>query len=44
MMTLARQLGVMPTTGSRGERALAAAQRWTTRVQQQYRQRRSSPV
>lgn len=44
MMTLARQLGVMPATGSRGERALAAAQCWTTRVQQQYRQRRSSPV
>jgi steroid delta-isomerase-like uncharacterized protein len=44
MMALARQLGVMPATGSRGERAMAAAQRWTTRVQQQYRQRRSSAV
>ena len=40
MMTLARQLGVLPATGSRAERAMAAGQRWTTRVQQKYRQRR----
>jgi SnoaL-like domain len=30
--------------GSHGERAVAAAQRWTTRVQHLYRQRRSYPV
>jgi steroid delta-isomerase-like uncharacterized protein len=33
MMTVARQLGVMPASGSRGERALTAAQRAVTRLQ-----------
>jgi steroid delta-isomerase-like uncharacterized protein len=42
MMTLARQLGVLPATGSRGERAMAGAQRSITRVQQTLRQRRSA--
>jgi steroid delta-isomerase-like uncharacterized protein len=41
MMTVARQLGVMPAAGSRGERAMAAAQRGVTRVQQQYQRRRA---
>ena len=42
MMTLARQLGVMPATGSRSERAMAAAQRAATRAQEAYRRRRSA--
>lgn len=40
MMTVARQLGVMPATGSRSERTIAAVQRATVRVQQEYRRRR----
>lgn len=36
-MTVARQMGLMPAAGSRGERAMAAAQRGATRVQQEYR-------
>ena len=43
MMTVARQLGVMPAAGSRGERAMAAAQRALTWVQDNYR-RRSTPA
>lgn len=42
MMTVARQLGVMPATGSRSERAMATAQRAAVRVQQQYRRRRDA--
>jgi steroid delta-isomerase-like uncharacterized protein len=42
MMSLARQLGVLPATGSGGERAMAAAQRWTTWVRREYRRRRSA--
>ena len=42
MMAVARQLGVMPAAGSRGERAMAAAQRGVTRVQQEYRRRRNA--
>jgi predicted ester cyclase len=42
MMTLARQLGVMPANGSRAERAMAGAQRSITRVQQTLRQRRAA--
>jgi steroid delta-isomerase-like uncharacterized protein len=34
MMSLARQLGVLPATGSRAERAMAAAQRAAVRLQQ----------
>jgi steroid delta-isomerase-like uncharacterized protein len=41
MMSVARQLGVMPASGSRGERALAAAQRGVVRLQQQFRGRRA---
>jgi hypothetical protein len=33
MMSLARQLGVLPATGSRAERAMAAAQRAAVRLQ-----------
>jgi len=40
MMAVARQLGVMPSSGSRGERALAAAQRAVTRIQRAYRRPR----
>jgi steroid delta-isomerase-like uncharacterized protein len=39
MMTVARQLGVMPAAGSLGERALVAAQRAVMRVQRKYRRR-----
>lgn len=42
LMTVARQLGVMPATGSRSERAMAATQRAATRVQQEYRRRRNA--
>jgi steroid delta-isomerase-like uncharacterized protein len=42
LMTVARQLGVLPAAGSRGERAMATAQRGVTRVQQEYRRRRSA--
>jgi steroid delta-isomerase-like uncharacterized protein len=41
MMTVARQLGVMPAAGSRGERAMAAAQRGVTRAQQEYQRLRA---
>jgi steroid delta-isomerase-like uncharacterized protein len=41
MMTLARQLGLMPAPGSRGERAMTTAQRGVMRVLEEYRQRRS---
>jgi steroid delta-isomerase-like uncharacterized protein len=40
MMTVSRQLGLMPAVGSRGERAMAAAERGVIRVQQEYRRRR----
>jgi steroid delta-isomerase-like uncharacterized protein len=40
MMTVSRQLGLMPAAGSRGERAIARVQRGVIRVQQKYRQRR----
>jgi steroid delta-isomerase-like uncharacterized protein len=42
MMTVSRQLGVMPAAGSRGERAIAAAQRGVTRVQHEYRRVRNT--
>jgi steroid delta-isomerase-like uncharacterized protein len=42
MMSVARQLGVMPAAGSRGERVMAAAQRGVTRVHKVYRRRRSA--
>jgi steroid delta-isomerase-like uncharacterized protein len=42
LMTISRQLGVMPAVGSRGERALAAAQRGVTRVQHEYRRLRNT--
>ena len=41
MMTVARQLGVMPAAGSRSERTMTAVQRAAVRVQQEYRRRRS---
>jgi steroid delta-isomerase-like uncharacterized protein len=40
LMTVSRQLGVMPPTGSRAERAMAAAQRGVVRAQQTYRRHR----
>lgn len=40
VMTLARQLGLMPAPGSRGERAMTTTQRGVMRVLQEYRQRR----
>jgi steroid delta-isomerase-like uncharacterized protein len=40
MMSISRQLGLMPASGSRGERALATAQRSAARVQQAIRERR----
>jgi len=42
MMTVSRQLGVMPAAGSRAERALAAAQRGVAWVQREYRRQRST--
>jgi steroid delta-isomerase-like uncharacterized protein len=42
MMTVARQLGVMPAIGSRSERTMAVMQRASVRVQQEYRRRRSA--
>jgi steroid delta-isomerase-like uncharacterized protein len=39
LMTVSRQLGVMPATGSRAERAMAAAQRGVVRTQQAFRRR-----
>jgi steroid delta-isomerase-like uncharacterized protein len=41
LMSVSRQLGVMPPTGSRAERAMAAAQRGLVRAQQTYRRRQS---
>jgi steroid delta-isomerase-like uncharacterized protein len=41
LMSVSRQLGVMPASGSRAERAMAAAQRGMVRAQQMYRQRLS---
>jgi steroid delta-isomerase-like uncharacterized protein len=42
MLSASRQLGLMPATGSRTERALALAQRSAARVQQALRNRRAS--
>lgn len=42
LMTVSRQLGVMPATGSRAERAMAAAQRGVVRTQQAFRRRRAA--
>ena len=42
LMTVSRQLGVMPASGSRSERAMAAAQRGVIRVQSEYRRLRRS--
>ncbi len=39
LMSVSRQLGVMPAAGSRAERAMAAAQRGLVRVQHTYRER-----
>jgi steroid delta-isomerase-like uncharacterized protein len=41
MLSASRQLGLMPATGSRAERALALAQRSASRVQHAIRSRRS---
>lgn len=41
LMSVSRQLGVMPAAGGRAERAMAAAQRGLVRAQQMYRQRPS---
>jgi steroid delta-isomerase-like uncharacterized protein len=41
LMSVSRQLGVMPAAGSRAERAMAATQRGLVRAQQTYRERRS---
>ena len=40
LMTVSRQLGVMPATGSTAERALAAGQRGVVWAQETYRRRR----
>lgn len=42
LMTVSRQLGVMPATGSRAERAMATAQRAAVRAQQALRRRQPS--
>jgi steroid delta-isomerase-like uncharacterized protein len=42
LMTVSRQLGVMPASGSRSERAMAAAQRGVIRVQSEYRRLRNT--
>jgi steroid delta-isomerase-like uncharacterized protein len=42
LMTVSRQLGVMPATGSRAERAMAAAQRGVVRTRQAFRRRRAA--
>lgn len=39
LMSVSRQLGVMPAAGGRAERAMAAAQRGVVRAQRMYRQR-----
>lgn len=41
LMSVSRQLGVMPASGSRAEVALAATQRGLVRAQQAYQRRRS---
>lgn len=41
LMTISRQLGVVPALGSRSERTMTAVQRAAVRVQQEYRRRRS---
>jgi steroid delta-isomerase-like uncharacterized protein len=41
LMSVSRQLGVMPAAGSRAERAMVAAQRGLVRAQHTYRQRTS---
>ncbi|HJS92898.1 MAG TPA: nuclear transport factor 2 family protein [Solirubrobacteraceae bacterium] len=41
LMSVSRQLGVMPTAGSSAERVMAAAQRGMVRAQRAYRQRPS---
>ena len=41
LMSVSRQRGVMPHSGSRAERAMAAAQRGLVRAQQTFRQRPS---
>jgi hypothetical protein len=41
MMSVSRQLGVMPVAGSREERAMATVQRGVMRVIGEYRRRRS---
>jgi steroid delta-isomerase-like uncharacterized protein len=41
LMSVSRQLGVMPASGSRAERAMAAAQRGLVRAQRAYGQRLS---
>jgi steroid delta-isomerase-like uncharacterized protein len=40
-LSVSRQLGLLPPAGGRGERALAMAQRFASRVQQAIRERRS---
>ena len=42
LMTVSGQLGLMPAAGSRGERAIAAAQRGVTRVQHEYQRLRNT--
>jgi steroid delta-isomerase-like uncharacterized protein len=42
LMTVSRQLGVMPATGSTAERAMAAAQRGVVWAQETYRRARPS--
>ena len=42
LMTVSRQLGVMPASGSRGERARATAHRGVVRVQREYQRLRST--
>ena len=37
VMSIARQVGLMPASGSRGERAMAATQRGTVRLQRLFR-------
>ena len=44
MMSVARQLGVMPPSGSRAEQAMAAGQRALVGLQQQYRRRRGAKI
>jgi steroid delta-isomerase-like uncharacterized protein len=39
VMSVSRQVGLMPPTGSRGERAMAVVQRGVVRLQRRYRRR-----